>query len=68
MTAKYNFPNLPEDVSIHHSFSARLSLYIVLAASVIFLVLSLVFFLGSGRIVKQEAVHHANSELAGTVH
>ncbi len=58
------FKHLIEKVCVRHSVSSRLALYIILAISGMFLALFLVFLTGAGRIVKQEAVRHANSELS----
>lgn len=49
------------------SFSARLTFYVVLIVAVIFLLASVIFFLYARRIVQQEAVRHAESELTGTL-
>lgn len=68
MANKHPFPRFSEGVSIRHSFSARLSLYVVLITSLVFIAASVIFFLFSKRIVKQEAVRHANSELSATVY
>lgn len=50
-----------------HSFSARLCFYIILIASVLFISVLAIFTLFSGKIVKQEAMRHAESELSNTV-
>ena len=68
MVNKRSFSQWSEEVTIRHSFSARLSLYVVLMTSLVFIAASVIFFLFSKRIVKQEAVRHANSELSATVH
>lgn len=50
-----------------HSFSTRLSLYIVLAAALVFSVTFAVIYYHSYRTLKVEAVQRAESVLAGTV-
>ena len=54
--------------TIRKSFSARLSLQVVMKASMVFGVVFSVLFFSSKRIVRQEAESHAGSELSGTVY
>ncbi len=54
--------------TIRKSFSARLSLQVVMIASMVFGVVFSVLFFSSKRIVRQEAESHAGSELSGTVY
>ena len=51
--------------TIRKSFSARLSLQVVMIASMVFGVVFSVLFFSSKRIVRQEAESHAGSELSG---
>ncbi len=67
MTAKNKIRSLLKKFSIKHSISARLALYIMLAIIGVFIALFFVFLPGSGRIVEEEAIRHANSELSAIV-
>lgn len=54
--------------TIRESFSARLSLQVVMIAFVVFMAVFAVVFFSSKSIVRQEAESHAGSELSGTVY
>lgn len=54
--------------TIRESFSARLSLQVVMIAFVVFVTVFAVVFFSSKSIVRQEAESHAGSELSGTVY
>lgn len=57
----------PDQSSIRHSFASRLSLYILGVCALTFVVAAGVFLTSAVRLVKQEASHHAQSELTNAV-
>lgn len=58
----------PDIKNIKRSFASRLSLVILAVSAVMFMVAAAVFLISVGRLVKQEATNHAQSELSNTVH
>lgn len=59
----------PPDINnIKRTFASRLSLAILAVSAVMFMIAAAVFLLSVGRLVKQEATNHAQSELSNTVH
>lgn len=54
-------------ITLYHSFSARLSLYIILIAMTIFAAAFMFYFYSARMQVKEEAVKHAESALSNTI-
>lgn len=54
-------------IALYHSFSTRLSLYIILIAMAVFAAAFMIYFHSARRQVKEEAVKHAESTLSNTI-
>ena len=52
---------------ITHSFSTRISLYILLAAGTIFLVAFIIFYHSARNLVQKEAEEHGETSLSNTI-